>query len=490
MFGTFLANAAQTDSGYQYIADSSKKTAQITGYTGSSHSLTIPSVIEGYSVTSIKSEAFKGKNTILSVTIPDTVTNIGSECFSGCTLLGVVDLGKGVSSIGSKAFENCSILSTISIPAATSSIGAQAFIGCKKLKSIEVSSGNLVFTSKDGVLLTRLETSLITYPPGRSNDSYTAPDVLSIENYAFQDAKSLKTLILSKSTTTIGKGAFKGCSALERIATSTDPDKYDLPEKLTKIDDEVFSGCKKLSKLSFPSSIKSIGADAFKDCVSITKFTIPDNITTIGTGAFSGCSGITSVTINKKLTAISGSAFAGCSGLKEYKVPDGASFTVAKGVLFNKEGTRLIAYPAGSEATEYKVGEKVTTIGENAFDNCKNLKKLTIPATVKKIVEPAVRNCDGLTIYVEEGSEAQKYFQEHTSGFSSLKIGSDKPGDVNGDGEVDNADVILLRRYVAKWKNVAIHTESADVNKDGEVDNADVILLRRYVAGWKNVKLK
>ena len=174
-----------------------------------------------------------------------------------------------------------------------------------------------------------------------------------------------------------------------------------------------------------------------------------------------------------------------------FKIKDeDASFSVDNGVLFNKDGTRLIAYPAGSSTAEYVVGSKVTTIGANAFDSCKNLKKLHIPATVKTITEPAVKNCSGLTIIVENDSPAKTYFQRHTSGYTTLKIGADMPGDVNGNGEVDNADVILLRRYVAKWKNIDIQKDAADVNKDSEIDNADVILLRRYVAGWKNVTLK
>ncbi len=64
----FVAFADQTSSGFQYIADNAKKTAQISGYSGAAITLTIPSVIEGYTVTSLKSEAFKGKNTLLSFT--------------------------------------------------------------------------------------------------------------------------------------------------------------------------------------------------------------------------------------------------------------------------------------------------------------------------------------------------------------------------------------------------------------------------------------
>lgn len=476
-----IASADQSDGGFTYIADAAKKTAQITGYTGSSIMVTIPETIGGYTVTSIKGEAFKGKSSIISMTIPKTVTAIGNEAFSGCTFLNSLKLGSGVSSIGSKAFENCIALSSVSIPAATSSIGERAFSGCSGLTKFDVDALNPAYKSENGVLLNRLGTNLIVYPAKRSGASYDAPSVLTIESYAFNNASNLTSVKLSDTTTTVGKGAFKDCSSLKKVQ---------LPSKLTKIDDELFMGCKKLNELNFPATVKTIGENAFNGCTAIPAVSVPDTVTTVGKGAFANCTGVTVVSLGKGVTAVSGSAFSGCPAIKEFKAPNNTAFSVDKGVLFDKDGKILVAYPAGSTASEYTVGEKVTTLGENAFDSCKSLKKITVPATVKKFNDPVVKNCGTMEIHVEDKSEAQKYFSAHTSGYGLLKVGSDMPGDVNADGTVDNADVILLRRYVAKWKNITIQKDAADVNKDSEIDNADVILIRRYVAGWKNVTLK
>lgn len=475
------AFAEESSSGYRYIADDAQKSATITGYNGNALSLKIPAEIDGYKVKSLKSEAFKGKNTLTSVTIPDTVTSIGSSCFSGCTLLATVNLGAGVSTIGENAFENCSFLHDITIPKATSFIGDNAFYGCKNLAAFSVDSKSESFKAVGGVLFDNHMTTLIAYPAGRADKSYAVPDVVSVKDYAFCGAKNLTEVTMSNSTLAIGKGAFKNCTALTKI---------NLPDKTSKIGDEMFSGCSKLSSLSFPPTVKSIGAKAFSGCTSIAALKIPENITTVGAEAFSGCSGISSVTIGKNVTSLPGSAFSGCTANKEFKLVEGASYTVDKGVLLNKDGTQLIAYPAGSTAAEYTVGDKVTKIGANAFDSCKNLKKLHIPATVKNFTDPVVKNCGDLVIYVEDKSPAKTFFEEHSSGYSRLRIGADLPGDVNADGTVDNADAILLTRYVAKWKNVNIQTDAADVNKDSAIDDADVILVTRFVAGWKNVKLK
>ena len=56
-------------------------------------------------------------------------------------------------------------------------------------------------------------------------------------------------------------------------------------------------------------------------------------------------------------------------------------------------------------------------------------------------------------------------------------------GDVNGDGAVDQKDVLILRRNLAGW-DVEIDLDASDVNGDTEVDQKDVLILRRYLAGW------
>lgn len=471
-----------TDSGYVYTIDTIRSTAQITGYTGTGHNCTIPSDISGYKVTSLKAEAFKNKDTVLSVTIPDTVTTIGSACFSGCTLLGTVDMGSGVSTIGSKAFENCKFLTVLAIPAATVSIGSGAFYGCSALTAVNVAGGNLTFQSKDGILFDKLGTKLILYPAAHSGSTYNVSGVREIEDYAFYGCKNLTTVEVAASVTTLGKGAFQDCAALTSVS---------LDGSLKKLEESLFSGCKKLNSLKLPATLISIEQAAFQGCSSIKTLTIPAGVTTVGTDAFSDCTALTTVTLTKDVTALSGAAFKGCTALSEFKVQDGGSFTVSKGVLYNKDGTRLVAYPAGNTAESFTVPDKVTAIGTYAFDSCRHLKKLIIPQTVKTLAKPVVRNCTGTVIYAEKGSAAQEYFKTNTDGFAELKIGKDVlAGDVNSDGAVDNADVILLRRYVAKWKNIQIDTDAADVNDDSAIDNADVILMRRYVAKWENITLK
>lgn len=61
------------------------------------------------------------------------------------------------------------------------------------------------------------------------------------------------------------------------------------------------------------------------------------------------------------------------------------------------------------------------------------------------------------------------------------------PGDINGDREVDNKDIVVLFRYVSGG-NVEVNEIALDTNGDGEVDNKDIVVLFRYVSGG-NIEL-
>ena len=105
-------------------------TAAIVKYTGSASELSIPDALDGYAVTAIGNEAFRLRQTLSSVSIPDGVTAIGNEAFRFCQNLLSVSIPDGVTSIGDRAFYGCWFLSHITIPDSVTSIGDGAFEAC------------------------------------------------------------------------------------------------------------------------------------------------------------------------------------------------------------------------------------------------------------------------------------------------------------------------------------------------------------------------
>jgi len=116
--------------------------------------------------------------------------------------------------------------------------------------------------------------------------------------------------------TSIGGYAFRRCSGLITIKVDEANPIYDSRDNCSAIietkTNELVIGCK---NTVIPNSVTSIGNEAFSGCSSLTSVTIPNSVTSIGYYAFYGCSGLTSVTIPNSVTSIGKLAFEGCSGL-------------------------------------------------------------------------------------------------------------------------------------------------------------------------------
>ena len=192
------------------------------------------------------------------------------------------------------------------------------------------------------------------------------------------------------------------------------------------------------------------------DCdESVTIANIPSEIsgtavTSIGGSAFFGCTGLTSVTIPNSVTSIDYTAFSGCTSLTSINVEeDNASYGSDDGVLFNKEKTKLIAYPGGKIASSYTIPNGVTSIGDCAFYRCTSLTSVTIPNRVMSIGDRAFYRCTGLTsitIPDEVVSIGEGAFADCTS-LASFNVSEDNKCFSSEDGVLFNKDKTRLEIY-------------------------------------------
>ncbi|MBQ8333717.1 MAG: leucine-rich repeat domain-containing protein, partial [Clostridia bacterium] len=114
---------ASTVSGSFSYSIGSDGTATITDYTGDDSVLVIPETIDGYTVTSIGSNAFQDCTGITSITFPESLTTIGSYAFENCTGLIGFEIPDSVTSLAHHAFNGCSGITSITIPKTLSSYG-------------------------------------------------------------------------------------------------------------------------------------------------------------------------------------------------------------------------------------------------------------------------------------------------------------------------------------------------------------------------------
>lgn len=261
----------------------SNATVTLTGYTGTNIVMTIPGTLYGMPVVSIGDVAFQHLTNLTSVTIPDSVTNIGASAFSACTSLANVVIGTNVISIGDYAFFHCSSLGSVAVPSSVINIGSAAFTLCARLNDFTVDTANPAFSSVDGVLFDKHQTTLIQCPPTKAG-AYAIPNTV----------------------TNIGPNAFAYCSGLTGIT---------IPPGVTTIGSQTFAGCTSLGSITMPDSVTSLGDYAFQTCYGLTNVTLSANIATIGNFAFYGC-GMSSITIPVSVTNLGNSAFNSCYALR------------------------------------------------------------------------------------------------------------------------------------------------------------------------------
>ncbi len=371
--------------------------------------------------------------------IPNGVTSIGDSAFLDCRSLTNVTIGNSVTNIGDSAFSYCINLTSVSIPESVTSIGFEAFFLCDGMASITVDASNPAYSSVDGVLFDKSQTTLIQYPAGNAGSSYTIPNsVTSIRNGAFEDCTYLTRVTISNSVTNIPGYAFMW----DTLTSVT------IPSSVTSIGDQAFA-LTSLTSLCFLGSAPTLGAAVFTDNCGAIVYYVPGNtgwgatfaglatslwnpqaacgytttngvvnittylgsggavsipstidnlpVTGIGDYAFSGCTSLSSVTIPNSVTNIGDGAFSGCSSLTAITVdPLNSVYSSLDGVLFDKIQTTLIFCPQ-AWAGSYKIPNGVTSIADGAFYGRTSLSSVTIPNSVTNIGDGAFSGCTSLT---------------------------------------------------------------------------------------------
>ena len=219
--------------------------------------------------------------------------------------------------------------------------------------------------------------------------TYNGVSVTRISNNAFNECARISEVTIPSSVTSIGTGAFNNCDALKTV---------NFEGSSCTLGTSVFNNCVSLETVNLPSNLKSVPEKMFYGCYSLKEITIPSTVTSIGKEAFGICSSVSQFSIPASVTSIGKNAFIGCRGVTAYSVESGnTKYSSKDGVLYGETDKSLIQYPNASTRTSYTVVPGTKIIADYAFGDNTKLTKVTLPNGLEKIDSYAFYNCKTLS---------------------------------------------------------------------------------------------
>lgn len=331
----------------------------------------IESDIGGYGLQSIAQNAFEISFAPKTLTAPMGILSKIKDCFSFVETINVVgnddipaqafsgwipqkaraiNIGEGARKIGDMAFADCEITSFV-LPASVTEIGDGILTYCP-IESLAVASGNARYYAKNNYII----------------DSYSHSIVLACKNsgeiptsfkYVTVNNKNVKEY----DVTSIANGAFKGVE---------------------------------IDKITIPSNIKNIGDCAFEQS-SLGAVYILSGVESIGRSAFEGATNLTTVSVADSVYSIGYAAFRGTEFYAQKQATERGISYIGK-VAYAYHGDK-------NDVVELEVADGTVGIAEHAFERMSNLKKITLPSSLKHIDKEAFVGCKNLTNLYFNGTD-------------------------------------------------------------------------------------
>ena len=370
-------------------------------------------------ITEIKDYTFFRCTNVEKVVLNDNITSIGDYAFTTCASLKSINLPTGLTSIGHAAFSNCKSLEEITIPTTVTELGSYAFNLCASLKRVTVNADidTIPESAFNGCTAINELTVSSTVKKVEANAFAECEKIRKIVAPACVLNKSMMRNIISAEITggeTIEGDIFAGTGLVSIV----------IGDSIKTIAEGAFEGCDKLEHvaISTTSSLEKIGANAFANCYRLTSIVIPEKVTGVANDTFTGCYRLAAIyKLTSKVEISAPNVYKVLTDINEetgyindaasedgYLFLDHNGNVILIGYLGNKNALEL---PATSpNGTPYSVGmgafiglglQSITipenvTVSENTFIGCTTLTKVTAPVSALKYIDKA--NVTAITI--------------------------------------------------------------------------------------------
>lgn len=379
-------------------------------------------------------------DSIENLVFPDSITSVGVKTCYGCDKLATITFGtnSGLTELGKWTFQKCVSLTAARLPKYTKTIGQYAFVDCTALTEtvIPFSIGEV----GDYAYFRCENLESLTFGDGDQSNITGG----KIGKYAFGDStynaqkgeyshplKKITDVNIPNSITTIGEGAFEGCSG---IVSLTCEDKFASFTDEQTIQKKAFYNCWALTDVKYSSTLTLIGESAFESCTSLASLNIPNNVTEIGKAAYRNCTALNDLKLSERLATLNEEAFKNCVKLRQVYIPMSITKVgpaISGGKVDEKDGEKGVFSGSGIQEVTFKrynknddpyeIPDKImlnatllqkinmpegetAIIGEFAFTFCELLKTVTIPESCVTIEGGAFGGCSILGQRMSDGS--------------------------------------------------------------------------------------
>ena len=358
-----VAHDFEVDGIYYNITSEERKTVEVTspsdkgivdgGYKFYKDVVFIPEKVsydgKEYTVTAIGERAFENNYELLSVVMPNTIRSIKEF-----------------------AFNECINLKSLTISSEVSEIGDYAFMKLSSLEHLAVDCHNKTFDSRgdcNAIIRTRTNTLLV----------------------------GCKATVIPDGVEVIAGNAFISCQD-----SSIEPFELNFPPSVEIIEPFAFNCCYPLSAVTFSEGLRRIGRWAFMG-TSIECLEIPASVIEIDEQAFISCDSLKVIKVRKGNKVYDSRK--GCNAIIESAT--GRLLRGSEGTTIVPDGVKVISSCAfyGSKIKKIKLPSSLEAIERGAFMCCKELKKLVIPGSVRRIHYEILMDSGVEELVVENGVE-------------------------------------------------------------------------------------
>lgn len=343
--------------------------------------------------------------------MPNSIRYINAGAFMYAASMKQVELNEGLLSIGNGAFAayykyndrlNESVgLTEITIPASVIFLGEDVFEADRYLENITILSDKLDFETWDGIMYRKSTKALAYCPLAKiANRLEIREGTVEIEEFAFASTTGIVQIVCPESLTKIGTGAFQLSNISEVIFN----------EGLLTIGEASLYMLDKLAAVNIPASVVTIENDAFRECVNLATLTFASDsaLTTIGRMVFYRTA-IAEVEIPASVIDMGIGVFQNCKSLKTVTFGEGSKLEYIEQNTFNSSGLESIELPSSVKELRYNSLsynnlksidlKNVVTIGQQVFTSTK-LVSVYIPASVTTLGVNAFSQIQTLTSVV------------------------------------------------------------------------------------------